>query len=125
MSVNNYNFPSGLPHDRYLSESYFVRGQLNLEAEALAQLQALAGPPPAYHAAAPEPGEATLEARQAYIAERLRLLYVGITRARRELYMTWNTGRRREKLQPAVPLMALLDHLDKQQQEEGSDADGR
>jgi len=121
MSVNNYNFPSGLAHDQYLSERWFVRGQLNLEAEALAQLQALTGPPPTYRSAIPEPGEATLEARKDYIAERLRLLYVGITRARRELYMTWNTGRRREKLQPAVPLIALLDYLEGQQ-EKGSEA---
>jgi DNA helicase-2/ATP-dependent DNA helicase PcrA len=122
MSVNNYNFPSGLPHDQYLSERWFIRGQLNLEAEALAQLQALASSAPDHRQPAPEPGEATSEAREEYVAERLRLLYVGITRARRELYMTWNTGPRRDKLQPAVPLMALLDYLHKRQQE-GSDAD--
>ena len=50
-------------------------------------------------------------ARDGYVAERLRLLYVGITRARRELFVTWNTGRRpSEKLQPAVPLIALLNY---------------
>ena len=32
-------------------------------------------------------------ARLEYSAERLRVLYVGITRARRELVITWNTGR--------------------------------
>ena len=40
-------------------------------------------------------------------SERLRLLYVGITRARRELVVTWNTGRSREAKQMAVPLIAL------------------
>ena len=41
-----------------------------------------------------------------YAAERQRLLYVGITRARRELIITWNTGRRGDQ-QPAVPFIAL------------------
>ncbi len=39
------------------------------------------------------PGQATDQARIDYAAERLRLFYVGITRARRELIVTWNTGR--------------------------------
>jgi DNA helicase-2/ATP-dependent DNA helicase PcrA len=34
-----------------------------------------------------------MQARINYSAERLRLLYVGITRARRELVMTWNEGK--------------------------------
>jgi len=38
----------------------------------------------------------------------LRLLYVAITRARRELIVTWNTGRLPGvALQPAAPLIAL------------------
>jgi hypothetical protein len=36
---------------------------------------------------------------------------VGITRAKRELIITWNTGNRpSEKLQPAVPFIALRDY---------------
>jgi DNA helicase-2/ATP-dependent DNA helicase PcrA len=42
-------------------------------------------------------GEATRQARFDYAAERLRLLYVGITRARRELSITWNRGRRGDR----------------------------
>jgi DNA helicase-2/ATP-dependent DNA helicase PcrA len=116
MSVNNYDFPSGMAHDTYISERWFVRDRLNLEAEALAQLATV-------QAAAPDAGgeagdwrlyteqEATREARLGYVAERLRLLYVGITRAKRDLIVTWNTGRRRgDKLQPAVPFVALHDH---------------
>ncbi|MBC8447146.1 MAG: ATP-dependent helicase [Chloroflexi bacterium] len=113
MSVNNYNFPSALPHDDFISERWFVRDRLNLEAEILAQLEALRSedPPAAARAgrmALYEEGEATREARLDYAAERLRLLYVGITRAKKELSITWNTGRRlNEPQQQAVPFIAL------------------
>ncbi len=109
VSVNNYNFPAGLPHDRFVSEKWFVRDGLNLEAEALAQLRA------AVRRAAEvdrsggfpyEEGEATREARLDYAAERMRLLYVGVTRAKRDLILTWNSGRRGDQ-QPAVPFVAL------------------
>jgi len=102
MSVNNYNFPSALAHDSFISEKWFVRDRLNLEAEALAQLKALLSDDTVY-----EEGEATQEARLDYAAERLRLLYVGITRAKKELIITWNTGRRGGQQQPAVPFIAL------------------
>ena len=101
ISVNNYSFPSALAHDRFISERWFVRDGLNLEAEALAQLEALL-----FEDAIYGEGEATQEARLDYAAERLRLLYVGITRARKELIITWNTGRRGDQ-QPAVPFIAL------------------
>ncbi len=45
MSVNNYDFPSGLAHDTYIDEKWFVRGGVNLKAEVLAQLEALAAEP--------------------------------------------------------------------------------
>ncbi len=101
MSVNNYNFPSAQPHDEYIAEKWFIRERLNLEAEALAQLEALVRELPYSE------GEATRQARLDYVAERLRLLYVGITRARKELIITWNVGRGREPKQMAVPLIAL------------------
>ncbi len=105
MAVNNYNFPSGLPHDQFISEKWFVRDGLNLEAEALAQLEAILaeGSLGIYEY---EQRDVTQEARLEYAAERLRLLYVGITRAKKELVITWNTGRRGD-LQPAVPFIAL------------------
>jgi DNA helicase-2/ATP-dependent DNA helicase PcrA len=114
MSVNNYDFPSGQPHDTYISESWFVRDDLNLEAEALAQLQALANSLPLEPEKSHRPGgegvvyegEASRQARLDYVAERLRLLYVCITRARRDLIMTWNTGQRRQA-QQATPFIAL------------------
>jgi DNA helicase-2/ATP-dependent DNA helicase PcrA len=51
-------------------------------------------------------GQATLDARLDYSSERLRLLYVGITRARRELIITYNTGRR-GNCHKSLPLQAL------------------
>jgi DNA helicase-2/ATP-dependent DNA helicase PcrA len=119
MSVNNYNFPSGLAHDTYIAERWFVRDGLNLQAEALTQLSALSEPPYSTTDSDPEraprdpivEGQATLKARLDYVSERLRLLYVGITRAQSDLIITWNTGRRRaEKLQPAAPLVALHEY---------------
>ena len=112
MSVNNYDFPSGMAHDTYIAEPWFVRDGLNLEAEALAQLETIST---IQHRLSDSRywmvGKATQQARLDYIAERLRLLYVGITRARRDLIVTWNTGRRRgEKLQPALPFIALQDY---------------
>ncbi len=103
MSVNDYNFPSALPQDTFIAERWFVRDHLNLEAETLAQLKALHENPLLFDYAE---GQPTLEARQEYASERLRLLYVGITRARKSLVLTWNTGRRAD-CQPAVPFIAL------------------
>ncbi len=101
MAVNNYNFPSAQPYDEYISEKWFIRDRLNLEAEALAQLHALE------HHTAYNEGHATRQARLDYVRERLRLLYVGITRAKKELILTWNTGRSRQAKQMAVPFIAL------------------
>ena len=107
MSVNTYNFPSGGSSDSYISERWFVRDALNLEAEALAQLDAaLSAEGYAWY----EEGEATKTARLDYVRERLRLLYVGITRARRELIVTWNTGRRGDT-RPALAFVALREWL--------------
>ncbi len=103
MSVNSYDFPSLDFGDQYFSEKWYIRGQLNLEAETLSLLQGLINNDAALLNL--EEGAATLEARQGYVAERLRLLYVGITRARRELVVTWNTGQRGT----AVPAFALLE----------------
>ena len=100
-----------MQYDRFISERWFIRDDLNLEAETLAQLDA------AFATSEYEwylEGRASRQARLDYVRERLRLLYVGITRAKKELVVTWNTGRRGE-LQPAFPLSALQsfweDHL--------------
>ena len=103
LSVNAYNFPSAMPGDTYISERWFVRDHLNLEAETLAQLRALRSDDNLFLY---DEGLATREARLEYASERLRLLYVGITRARKELVLTWNTGRRGDQ-QPSVPFLAM------------------
>jgi DNA helicase-2/ATP-dependent DNA helicase PcrA len=103
MSVNNYDFPSAFNDDTYISERWFIRDRLNLQAEALAQLQAaLEVNEYSWY----EEGQATLDARLDYTRERLRLFYVGITRARSELVVTWNSGKDGDCL-PSVPFIAL------------------
>lgn len=102
MSVNAYDFPSAEPQDRFIGEKWFIRDHLDLQAEALSQLKALSDPLTFEHTE----GVATDAARVDYAAERLRLLYVGITRARRQLVMTWNTGRD-GTIQQATPFIAL------------------
>ena len=104
LSVNNYDFPSAQKGDQYIGEKYFIRDHLNIEAEALADLKALFSDSPVD--AFIEDGIATQEARLSYCSERLRLLYVGITRARKELLITYNTGRRND-CKPALPLVEL------------------
>ncbi len=114
LAVSSYDFPSGMPSDRYIAERWFTRFsaggsmvRLNLEAELLAQLDYLVGALPAY-----EEGSATLEARVERARERLRLLYVGVTRAKRELIVSWNMGHYANKgaayeNPPALPLIHL------------------
>jgi DNA helicase-2/ATP-dependent DNA helicase PcrA len=103
MSVNNYDFPSNQPNDRYIAEKWFIRDGLNLEAETLAQLHAslATGEYDFYRE-----GAATNSARLDYVRERLRLLYVGITRAKKDLIITWNTGRQGDQTQ-SLPFAAL------------------
>jgi DNA helicase-2/ATP-dependent DNA helicase PcrA len=104
MSVNNYDFPSSQPNDRFISERWFLRNNLNLEAEALAQLNALTS---SSEYDWYEEGAATLASRIDYVKERLRLFYVGITRAKKELIVTWNTGRQGDAT-PSLALSALM-----------------
>jgi DNA helicase-2/ATP-dependent DNA helicase PcrA len=110
MSLNNYDFPSGQPGDLYISEPWFLRDHLNLEAETMEQLQIMlsSGEYDWY-----EEGQASRQARLDYVSERLRLLYVGITRAKQELILTRNTGRDGGLL-PSVPFQALLSFWEEQ-----------
>ena len=104
MSVNNYDFPSDQANDRFISERWFLRDHLNLEAEALAQLNALTS---SSEYDWYEEGTATRASRLDYVKERLRLFYVGITRAKKELIVTWNTGRQGEAT-PSLAMQALM-----------------
>lgn len=95
MSLSNYDFPSGTEFDNFISEKWFIRDKLNLPAEALAQMDAILGDDPyAWY----EEGRASAASRREYVAERLRLLYVGITRARKELMLSWNNGKNGKQL---------------------------
>ena len=104
MSVNNYDFPSNMPNDRFISEKWFVRSGLDLAAESLAQLTALESTSEYDWY---EEGAATMRSRLDYVKERLRLFYVGITRAKRELIVTWNSGRQGDAT-PSLPLSELM-----------------
>lgn len=102
LALSNYAFPSLQAGDSYVSEKWFLEPDINLEAEALEQLTALATDQ-GYTG-----GRVIDLARQAYAGERLRLLYVAITRARRELIGTWNQGKFAQRdNQPVVNTLAL------------------
>jgi DNA helicase-2/ATP-dependent DNA helicase PcrA len=108
-AVNTFSFPSGSPDEQYRSERWYVRDQLNLTAEAQAQLRQLhMGTLDEY-----TPGRASEQARLDLAGERLRLFYVGVTRARRELIVTYNTGRRpdNDPLAPALAFEALAEFV--------------
>ncbi len=100
VSANNYDFPSNQQYDQFISERYFTRDHLNLEAELLAALKALPDQKIVRE------GDASRQARVNYSAERLRLLYVGITRARKELVITWNEGKYNNCVM-AIPFVEL------------------
>ncbi|OJX47071.1 MAG: hypothetical protein BGO78_16435 [Chloroflexi bacterium 44-23] len=116
LSVNTYDFPSAQQSDNSISEKYFYKDSLNLEAEILARLEALAQND--IEALYQPYGKATDQARIDYAAERLRLLFVGITRARTELTITWNSGdphrKGAEKNSASIPLIALKTFLETQ-----------
>ena len=117
-AANSYSYPSGSDEEEYRGERWFVRDNLNLTAEVIAQTEQL-------HMGTLDdyiPGAATRQARIDIAAERLRLLYVGVTRARRELIVLYNTGRSPDTrpLSPALGFQALL-HLSTNEHEVISD----
>jgi DNA helicase-2/ATP-dependent DNA helicase PcrA len=105
LGVNSYSFPDGSERCSYMAEKFWVRERLNLGAELERQIKQLQQGPASLDDY--QEGAATASARVALAGERLRLLYVGITRARRELIITWNTGRGKEPARPALAFAAL------------------
>ncbi len=109
MSINTYDFPSALAGDEFISEKYFYKNPVNLEAETLTKLKAIINHD--LETLFMEEGYATQQARYEYAAERIRLLYVGITRAKQELVLTWNVGnthfKRQAPLSASIPYKAL------------------
>lgn len=100
-SVNTYDYPSGADKDSYISEKWFIQDRRNLQAEILAELEILTSN---NSSAVAHPGIGRLDAHNELIRDRLRLLYVGITRAKSSLTISYNTG---NNLSPAVALRAL------------------
>jgi DNA helicase-2/ATP-dependent DNA helicase PcrA len=105
MGVNDYHFPAAVAGDKFLPEKWFYRDGLNLQAETLAQIDALANGEPY------EESEATTEARHEYARERIRLFYVCVTRAREELMITTNIGRFEDN-RPALIFEEMRDIYD-------------
>lgn len=102
LSVNNLAFPSMEPLDRFTSERVAGGTALNLAAELIEMITE------AHY----QQGTGSMKARIEYCAERLRLLYVGITRARRDLIVLWHNQRywhqgKQIEAQPALPLRIL------------------
>lgn len=102
MGLENFSFPTDLHADTFMGSRYYVRDSLDLEAEGRALVRHLAGDTMDEFVL----GTATRRARCEYVAERIRLLYVAITRARRSLVMMYDTGRsqrrdRESEIRPA------------------------
>ncbi len=113
LAVNNYSFPMAQAGDSYISERWFLRDELNLQAETAEQIKLIMRDEADRYVE----GKASKQARLDYAAERLRLLYVGITRARKDLAIFWNMGRFYEKEHmrngPSAALIALKDYWKK------------
>jgi len=116
LSVNNYDFPSAEIYDKYIGEKWFIRDNLNPQAELLGKLEALHDEN--FSALQADEGTATLKARVDYALERLRLLFVGITRAKQTLGITWNTGKKGD-MQMATPLVELITYLEENNETPG------
>jgi DNA helicase-2/ATP-dependent DNA helicase PcrA len=101
-SVNNYDYPSGAEKDSYISEKWFIVDRRNLQAEILAELDLITSSEPTSVA---HPGIGRIDARNELIRDRLRLLYVGITRAKSSLTISYNSGPDKT---PAEAYRALL-----------------
>jgi len=102
--VDSLEFPSS-GEDAFRDELYFMPGRAPV-TEAVQALERLA-----VHGELlteeTKQKEALHQARLEYIAERLRLLHLGITRARLDISLTWSQLNGRRPVQPAEALLAL------------------
>ncbi len=92
-SVNTFDFPSGAPEDNYIGEADYFKEPRNKQAEILAELKNII----TNRGVGFQPGKATLIDRNDVARERLRLLYVGMTRAKKSLTLSFNVGFNRRK----------------------------
>ncbi len=91
-SCNSYDFPDGV-ESQYGSRRYkpkYVRENLDLQAEILRALKVVSFPDQGLRY---RRGDGSHEAWLDGVKERMRLLYVGITRAKKGLYFSCNSGR--------------------------------
>jgi DNA helicase-2/ATP-dependent DNA helicase PcrA len=131
-SVDSLEFPDTC-EDLFRDEPYFMPGRAP-SVEARKRLEQIARDAGTMREALPnqrtgdqstEPGfeqktefpgmaahAAIEQARLEYIAERLRLLYVGITRAKRDLALTWSESSGRRRVRAATALLELHDFAD-------------
>ena len=107
--LNNYAFPGDPETDQFMSRPYYVKDQWDLPAELMAVVD---------HALDQRldgfmPGVATVDNCAAYVSERLRLLYVGLTRAREQVVLVPDCGRSRNQNAQAEAHRELDDYLAK------------
>jgi len=100
-SVDTLEFPDTCA-DAFRDEPYFMPGRAPA-VEARKHLEQLAEA----DFATPPDRTPMEQARLEYIAERLRLLYVGITRAKRDLVFSCSKANGRRPVRPATPLVEL------------------
>ncbi|MCL5274902.1 MAG: ATP-dependent helicase [Chloroflexi bacterium] len=98
--VDQLEFPHNA-EGQFRGELWFLRGH-DPSTEARKQLEALAG-------GGHIPGDIELlrQARVEYISERLRLLYVGVTRAKRDLIISYSRERRERANELALAVSAI------------------
>ncbi len=120
-SVDSLEFPDTC-EDFFRDEPYFMPGrapsvearkrleQIVREAQEVRQTDGQTTQETSDNEMAPSlmaPYGAIEQARLEYIAERLRLLYVGITRAKRDVALTWSENNGRRRVRAATALLEL------------------
>jgi DNA helicase II / ATP-dependent DNA helicase PcrA len=106
LCVDSLEFPDSA-EDVFRDEPYFMPGRAPA-VEARLRLEELLEREVGPTDVQPQHGEGPLErARLEIIAERLRLLYVGITRARRDLALTCSEMNGRRRVRPALAMVQL------------------
>ncbi len=104
VAVDDLEFPSTM-NDTFRDGVPFLQGRAPA-AEARKRLEQLAGA----DFACPAHASLVEASRREYIAEHLRLLYVGITRARRYLFLSCSRRRGRRDVQAALAYDRLRDY---------------
>lgn len=113
-SLNQYDFPIGKRYredgyfESYRSQVSYVRDRLDLQSELMEQLDCLSAEPRRTY----YEGIATERSADEFAAERLRLLFVGITRAKKGLYCSHNAGQYRN-MRESIVVRSLRESLER------------